>query len=286
MRFSEGVGRIASVDRKAMQFAFSRETATMGHNKGADVSSLKSSTEFPTPLVSISIVSHGHDRMLRNLLADLDRLSEHSFEVILTLNIPEFSCEQFSHKFPIKIIRNSEPKGFGANHNTAFKSSRAKFFAVVNPDIRLDTFDFSAIIDLFSASSLGAAAPLVVSSDGRVQDSARRFPNTIRFLRRIFSRTQSLDYKIANSPISVDWVAGMFVIIRREAFLDIGGFDERFFLYYEDADICRRLRQRNWNILLQPRTAVIHDAQRASHRQWKHLRWHIVSAARFLFFSK
>jgi GT2 family glycosyltransferase len=75
----------------------------------------------------------------------------------------------------------------------------------------------------------------------------------------------------------------MFVVFRQDAFLKIDGFDERrFFMYLEDADICRRLLDNGWKTLINPSEQVIHMAQRASRRNLKHMRWHAVSAFRFL----
>ena len=75
----------------------------------------------------------------------------------------------------------------------------------------------------------------------------------------------------------------MFVVFRREAYQEVGGFDDRrFFMYLEDADICRRLAREGWKVLVNPNVQVIHMAQRASRRNLKHMRWHITSAFRFL----
>jgi GT2 family glycosyltransferase len=74
----------------------------------------------------------------------------------------------------------------------------------------------------------------------------------------------------------------MFVMFRREAFDAVRGFDERYFMYFEDADICRRLWSRGLKVLYVPAATVVHDARRRSHRDPQHLRWHLRSALRFL----
>ncbi|MGS0756858.1 glycosyltransferase family 2 protein [Roseateles sp. GG27B] len=75
----------------------------------------------------------------------------------------------------------------------------------------------------------------------------------------------------------------MFVVFRRDAYEKIGGFDaRRFFMYCEDIDICERLRSAGWRVVFQPETFVIHDAQRASRRSLRHLRWHSTSMLRYL----
>jgi hypothetical protein len=73
----------------------------------------------------------------------------------------------------------------------------------------------------------------------------------------------------------------MFMLFRAEAFQDIGGFNEEFFLYYEDVDICARLWKAGWKVVLHPGVSVIHDAQRASRHNPRHMAWHLSSMARY-----
>lgn len=235
------------------------------------------------PAFSLSIVSHGQGRMIGRLLSDLDRLPQRNFEVILTINIREDEIAVADCTFPIQVIRNAAPKGFGANHNAAFEISRADLFVVVNPDIRAVELNLDALGTMFTDAAVGACAPLVLNSSGEREDSARRFPTLGRMIHRVLFRKQAPDYPVAARPFAVDWIAGMFVVLRRSAFRDVGGFDaRRYFMYYEDVDLCARLRQRGWSVWVQPATRVVHDAQRASHRDLKHLRWHVTSALRYL----
>jgi GT2 family glycosyltransferase len=78
----------------------------------------------------------------------------------------------------------------------------------------------------------------------------------------------------------------MFMLFSAAAFRRVGGFDERYFLYYEDVDICDRLQRMNFSVMACPRSRVIHNAQRASHRNWRHLRWHLGSMWRYLVLSR
>lgn len=240
-----------------------------------------------SPDVTLSVVSHGQALMIRHLLSDIQRGVDCSFEIILTLNLPE--DESFLDAFkdlPIHVIRNASPKGFGANHNAAFVASRGGHFVVVNPDIRARDFSLLPLLFALNRSRVGACGPVVLSASGSVEDSARRFPSlwrlTQRIVGRIGKRKRAPDYSWHDGSINVDWLAGMFVMFHRDAFKEIRGFDERFFMYMEDADICRRLRVNGWEIRLCPETTVIHDAQRASRRSLKHMKWHVRSAFRYL----
>lgn len=237
----------------------------------------------PSPLCTLSVVSHSQALLIRQLLVDLSQLEEQTFEVIITINQPEDESPYEGFSFPLRIIRNSSPQGFGANHNAAFAHSTTKWFAVVNPDIRLQSLDFEALLGPFQQKSVAAVAPVVVSAEGAVEDSARRFPTLLRFTKRVLLRQRKSDYEVHSVPYRVDWVAGMFVVFRREAFHQVGGFDSRrFYMYLEDADICQRLGKEQWQVLVNPHVRVIHMAQRASRRNFKHMRWHAVSALRFL----
>ncbi|MBU0540828.1 MAG: glycosyltransferase [Gammaproteobacteria bacterium] len=235
------------------------------------------------PKISFSVVSHGQANLIRDLLSDLAELPCHDFEVIVTLNLPEDESLYLGFDVPLKIIRNESPKGFGGNHNAAFLASEGLFFSVVNPDIRIQSLDFLELLLPFSAKNVAAVAPLVYSASGTTEDSARRFPTFFRLFKRVVLRHREPDYTPGNAPLSVDWVAGMFVVFRKDVFRNLGGFDDRrFFMYMEDVDICRRINKAGFNVLLNPKVSVVHLAQRASHRNLKYMRWHVVSAFRYL----
>lgn len=236
---------------------------------------------------SISIVSHGSGSLVSLLLRDLSRYLPPCSEILLTLNKPE--DESFLAEYtelPIRILRNVREMGFGANHNQAFAVSAGHVFVIANPDIRLRASPFEALTQaLADDPTVGACAPVVLAPSGQVDDSARRFPTVARLILRVALRRRRLDYDVRaqGRPITVDWAAGMFVAFPRGAFIAVGGFDTRYFMYLEDTDICRRLGALGQRVVLVPRVYVVHDAQRASRHSWPHLRWHLRSVARFLF---
>jgi len=234
--------------------------------------------------LTLSIVSHGQGRLIENLLKDLQRSDLKRFEIILTLNVPE--SEDFLQPFqdlPIVLVRNDAPKGFGSNHNAAFARSTGARFAIVNPDIRANPLDVQPLLEMLKVAHVGACGPMVLAPHGDIEDSARRFPTPAHLFRRIVTGRRAPDYDFGpdSAPVRVDWLAGMFVIFPREAFAAVDGFDERFFMYMEDADICRRLTRAGWTCWLVPAAAVVHNAQRASQRDLRHLCWHLTSAFRY-----
>lgn len=234
-------------------------------------------------MISISVVSHGQGDLVGRVLADLAGFVDATrFEVILTKNIPErlpFPLE--SLPFPVKILENVAPKGFGANHNAAFRLAEGKWFCVMNPDIRLNDNPFPALLGCLDNQNIAVVAPLVVGVEGGLEDSARRFPSPAKILCKAMGGCKGSDYSITDSPIHPDWVGGMFMLFPAGVFEKASGFDERYFLYYEDVDLCARLRLGGHEIVLCPYATVVHDARRSSHRNFRFLRWHLGSMARF-----
>lgn len=232
--------------------------------------------------ICISIVSHSQGAILAPLLSDLLRLKGVIDEVVLTLNVAE--DDRFIRDvgdLPLRVIRNSRPKGFGENHNSAFVHCKAPYFVVVNPDIRLKNFDIDHLVSAAARPNVGVVAPLVYSSDGLLQDSARRFPTLFSIFRRKLHGASSSDYRIAKEPMTVDWVAGMLMLFKADVYRQLGGFDDQYFMYFEDVDLCKRLQLAGLQVVLCTNTMVVHDAQRASHRKLNHFVWHCTSACRY-----
>ena len=237
--------------------------------------------------VTFSIVSHGQGQMIKHLLTDIDAMYEKPSEIIITLNLPENEhfIDEYRH-LNLRIIRNLSPKGFGENHNFACKLSTTNFFTIINPDIRLiPNFKISLMINFLGDSRIAAIGPAVYASNGTLEDSARFFPTVINLLRRKIFSGKSNDYKLSTFPLPVDWLAGMFIIFNKSYFNQLGGFDENYFMYCEDVDICKRFKEANYLVILDSRVSVIHDAQRESRRNFKYLFWHVKSLCRYLFLS-
>ncbi len=234
--------------------------------------------------IYLSVVSHNQDDLVDQLLVSLSSNCQPDLLVVTvtrnTLIPSTFVFDRFP--FPVTILQNYHPKGFGANHNQAFLQCSEDFFCVVNPDILLTTDVFGHLISLLSADNVGVIAPVLVNSTGRLQDSARMFPTPGRIISRVFRRgKRECDYPLSEDCISPDWVAGMFMLFPSQIYQKIGGFDERYFMYCEDADICMRLKNNGYTVLVDTRVSAVHNPRRSSHRSPMHLWWHLTSLLRF-----
>jgi N-acetylglucosaminyl-diphospho-decaprenol L-rhamnosyltransferase len=236
-----------------------------------------------TQKITISIVSHGQACLVKNLLQDLEKLESKKFCVIITSNIQEDLTVYEGWSFPLEIISNLKPKGFGANHNSAFRRSKSDIFIILNPDIRLAYFKLNDFVDFFERSDYFVATPLIKSPAGLLEDSARFFPTVSRLIKRRLCKPTKLDYEFNEKPICVDWIGGMFMCFRAEYFELLNGFDEKnYFMYFEDVDICKRISLLKGKVGIFPIFNVVHHAQRKSRRNLTYFRWHAISAFRYL----
>ena len=230
--------------------------------------------------ITLSVVSHRQNALVNQLLQDVQRICADRVALIVTENVPDGVA--ISTSLPFEHIVNERIKGFGANHNAAFERCRTPWFCVLNPDIRLPADPFPQLLQALSDDRVGVAGPLVRDPGGSVEDSARRFPTAASLLKKAFVDRRQPDYPTDRGTQEVDWVAGMFMLFRAEAFAAVKGFDEAYFLYYEDVDLCRRLRVSGKAVRYVPGAEVLHDARRTSRSDPRVALHHLRSVLRFL----
>lgn len=230
-------------------------------------------------MLSVSVISHGHGNMVCKLVDQLLKFHEVD-RVIVTLNIPETIFLPTDDR--VFIIQNILPKGFASNNNQAFDYCISKYFCVINPDVIVGENPFSEMVSTIENHRATICAPRIINSSGEQDDSIRRFPTPIRLARKALGRPVcSFSVSKVSKTFHADWVAGMFMLFTRDGYSQLSGFDEGFFLYYEDVDICVRAWKRDMKVIVCPTVSVIHNAQRDSHRKLRYMYWHISSLARF-----
>lgn len=234
--------------------------------------------------VTVSIVSHGHDDLVKNLLSQLVEYSQHVAKIVITHNIENyFDCSDIKASFEIINIYNKKPLGFGENHNQAFKFCDTKYFCVLNPDILLSNDPFDTLLLCSANNNAAITAPLIKNIEGGVEDSARYFPTPFGLFKKLFGFYDGVFPTCENeSMIYPEWVGGMFMLIKSEVYKMLSGFDESFFLYYEDVDLCLRAWRAGNIVALCKGAEVVHDARRTSHREYKYFKWHVSSILKFL----
>jgi N-acetylglucosaminyl-diphospho-decaprenol L-rhamnosyltransferase len=233
-------------------------------------------------------------RAVETAAADLALAPGHAWTAIIVDNASSDGGPALLQGLPqTRVIANDTNAGFGAAINQAARATGARLLWLLNPDCEVVPGAFATLTaTLEQHPECAIAAPQLLNADGTVQASARGEPSAwtglfgrhtllTRFFpsstvaRRNLPAADLVASGVDSAP--VDWVMGAAMLIRREAFDLVGGFDERYFLYWEDADLCRRLRERGWTTRYVPRARVVHaggasaktrsrEATRAFHR--------------------
>ena len=232
---------------------------------------------------SVIIVSYNTRDILRRCLQSLyAAIGSRAIEVIVVENASrDASADMVEQEFPhAQLVRSVANLGFAAANNVGFKLAQGHYVILLNPDAEVASGALDNAIRCMEASPrIGLAGGRLVDFDGRDQPSARRFPSLLnevlvisglaaRFPQsRLFGRFDRT-WADPGQAAQVDWVPGAFAIIRHDALRAVGPFDERFFLYYEEVDLCRRF-QAIHHPLWRPgaRVDVANDAPRETSTQ-------------------
>ena len=252
-------------------------------------------TGIPPSDVDAVVVNFNSGDALLGCLASL-RAASASRIIVVDNSSKDGSIDAVTSAFPeIEVIRAGRNLGYGSAANRGARLGQAPYLVVSNPDVTVGPDSINRLVEtLERATDAAAAGPLISDAEGRPYPSARSFPDFVtgaahafvglfdpdnRWSRRYRAERGAAD---RGEERECDWVSGAFVVFRRAAFESVGGFDERYFMYVEDLDLCWRLRRAGWRVLFNPESAIVHD-QGLSTRQhaYRMLAAHHVSTFRF-----
>ncbi len=247
--------------------------------------------------VSLVIVNYNTAADLRRCLESV-KTNLPDVEVLVVDNgSSDGSVEMVRREFPwVRVEENPGNPGYASACNRGIKSTAQPYIFILNSDVEFHEGGLDAVLDYMDEHpDAGALGPLVLNSDGSFQMSCRRFPSMLQnvvhgFLGELWpenplSRSYQMKDLRRDRPCYVDWVSGAAMLLRREAAEEVGGFDETYFMYVEDVDICWRLRENGYRVVFHPAFRLIHHIGRASSQQslrmlYKHHR------SMFIFFRR
>ncbi|WOZ79003.1 glycosyltransferase family 2 protein [Kosakonia sacchari] len=246
--------------------------------------------------VFLSVVSHKHASMIQELqcLPDLAK----KFIVVLKNNVAEESSllSKYCNDNSIYLVDEQYGCGFGANNNFIFKYCVERFnikagdiFITLNPDVFITCDEISELANTMQSESIYfSAITLYKDSNHICRDySIRKFPNLKTFVCSFLGLGNNTMIKQCESVSRVDWAAGSFLAFDASLYQKLQGFDERYFMYCEDIDICYRAKQLGHQLTYLPQYSALHLAKHANRKVFsKHFLWHIYSALIFLINSK
>jgi len=247
----------------------------------------------PEYSVSLSVVTYNSENrigeMLDSIAAHVTGVNYHIYVIDnastdRTAEIVKSRCGQ-----NITLVQNSENVGFGRAHNVVLDRLNSKYHVYINPDITIKEDVITAIARYLDAHpDIGIITPKVLFPSGELQVLPKKDPKFLYLLSRK-SKTGMLKYKKEfemgdkdmDSAFDIEFCTGCFMFARTGLLKELGGFDERFFMYFEDADLARRIRTRA-RAQYNPAFVVYHHWERASSKHIKFMWIHAKSMVQYL----
>ncbi len=228
--------------------------------------------------LSILIVHYNTPRLLRQTLRGIRRSAPRlRYETIVVDNNPRSRVQDMVRReFPeVRVLVSERNLGFGGGMNKAMEAATGRYLVVFNPDIALFPGAMEHLVAFMDAHpDVGIVGPKLLNPDRSLQLSCYRFmePKTILYRRlpvlrhsaaakREMDRYLMLDWT-HDQMRDVDYLLGACLVVRREAYEKVGGFDPQFFMYFEDQDLCRRMWLGGWRVVYDPGANMIHYHRR------------------------
>jgi len=198
------------------------------------------------------------------------------------------SVEMVRAEFPaVRLIANQTNRGYTGGNNDGIAAATGRYVMILNPDTRVLADALAAMVGYADAHpDVGVVGPQLLNPDGSVQSSRRRFPTLMTglfestWLQPLAPRDVMRRYYVLDRPDDmiqeVDWLFGACFLVRREMIQQVGVLDEGFFMYSEEMDWCRRIRQAGWKVVYLPEAQVIHYGGKSSDQ---------VAAQRHIYFQ-
>ena len=240
----------------------------------------------------ISVISHGHSCLI-NQLSCLSNLSS-ELQIVIKSNKPGDSFESLAHKANFHWLDSTYGLGFGHNNNTVFNYCRTKlgmkdndYFIVLNPDVIVESDEVKLLIGYMKSSGCKLSTINLYRDYNRLisDNSIRKYPSLIQFVKSFLGLGNSaiIEKNGIKEPTYVDWAAGSFLAFEASHYDSLNGFDENYFMYCEDIDICYRSHLLGERVKYFPKIQAVHLAKHANKKiMSKHFYWHVRSVIRFL----
>ncbi|CAH6803573.1 Glycosyl transferase, family 2 [Vibrio chagasii] len=240
----------------------------------------------------LSIVSHNQSKLITTL-ESVSKLKDY-FQIVIKSNTDTDDFHEIGKHKNVHWVNHTYGKGFSENNNINFdyclknlEMTGEDVFLIVNPDIIISNDSVNGLLELIDKHNVCLASiNLYKDKNYEISDnSIRKFPNLFDFINS-FVRKQNntiIKKEEVDNPIYVDWAAGSFLAFKVSHYLSIGGFDEGYFMYCEDIDICLRSSRKGERLMYFPQISAIHLAKHQNRKVLsKHFYWHVSSIFRYI----
>lgn len=210
-------------------------------------------------------------------------------------NSPTPELRRITNEFEVEYYFTHVNLGYGKGHNLAIsKAENSKYYLILNPDVYIPEGTLEELIRFMDKSpDIGIVCPKIIGEDGNIQYQGRREPTVLDlFIRRFISKKlkpfvkKRLDYYEmrnveSDDILDVPFISGAFMLCRFSALKEVGGFDKRYFLYFEDADLTKNFKIKGWKTVYYPNRYIIHTWERGAYKNWKMMLIFIINGIKY-----
>lgn len=233
-----------------------------------------------TPKVSIVILNYQTSDLVVDLLRSINKYTKNlKYEVIIVDNNSSDdsfgALQQFAKSSRYKLVKNKKNLGFAKGNNVGAKHAKGEYLLIINSDTLFTEDAIHPLVKMMDTNkSVGIVTCGLLNSDKSIQASGGFFPNNFNvfawmsfiddlpfvenFIKPFHPSPGGKYYKAEGE---LDWVTGAFILIRTKVFKDLDGFDEDFFMYTEDVDLCFRVKDKGYNVRINPKVSIVHFGQ-------------------------
>ena len=234
--------------------------------------------------ISVIIVSYNSESFIEKCIVSVLKNLPPDGEVLILDNASTDRTVVLLEKFltKIKLIKSNENLGFSRGNNKAVREATGEYLFFLNPDTEINEPIFDEIIEFYEETpDAGIVGPKLIMENGEVQPTVRKLPTILGAFKEYILGTKFAYGQYVpktENPLEVEMVYGAAMLIRKDLFEKLGGFEEKYFLYYEDADLCKRVRKNGQKIYYYPKIAIKHLVGATQTSQDKY-RLNLASAA-------
>lgn len=222
------------------------------------------------PFISAIVLVYHDEKYLKQCVETLRRSTQTAnltLEVVIVVNDTNLKITNFQFPNHCKIIFNKKNLGFGRSINKAAKIAKGEWLFLLNVDTLIDKYSLKNLIIHTKKNSVAIIAPKIIRSDNQLQYSILEEPtfwNILKeqsYLYRLFPTlifSPQVDDTLYKNTNKVQFITAISFLIRKSVFQKLKGFDERFFIYFEDIDLCKRITATSYSILYEPRAKITH----------------------------
>lgn len=216
------------------------------------------------PKLSIIIVTYNSSQHIKDMLLSIEKQTNTSYEIIVVDNNSQDQtiAQIYASRVKVSLLKQKENLGFSKASNLGVKDAKGEYLLFLNPDTRILDHAIDNLFNfLKSMDDVGIVAPQLIEDNGNIQPSVRNLPTLTNAIKEYYlniKKSYEPFVPVGNSPQEIESVVGAAMMIPKNIYLNSGCFDEKFFMYYEDIDLCKKIKKLGYKIMYLPNITLKH----------------------------